>query len=122
MPLGVEIEVRFGWIPNSNPAYLVQQQANVPGQGQQTVAAIAAGGGVGQATGQNARTAFTAQVVQFISFEPVPVAAGSEGSVTLANLNTALTNAIADITGSSGTPFINAAVLAMIQNWASGNP
>lgn len=123
MPLGVEIEVRFGWInAGGGNTLLAQQQANVPGQGNPTSPAVASGLGVAQATGQLARTAFSAQVMQFISFEPVPVAAGSEGSVTVANLNTALTNAIADITGASGTPFINAAVLAVIQGWATGGP
>lgn len=131
MPLGVIIEVYVGWVPNSNPAFLAQQQANVPGQGQPTVAAAVAGGSgvsgstatnVAMATGQLAHSAFAAQVRQYSTFEPIPVGAGSEGSVTLANINTALTNAVADISGSTGTPFINSAELGMIQGWASGNP
>lgn len=131
MPLGVIIEVYVGWVPNSNPAFLGQQQANIPGQGQPTVAATVSGGSgvtgstatnVALATGQNPHAVFCAQMRQYSTFEPIPVGAGSEGSVTLANINTALTNAVADISGSTGTPFINTAELGMIQGWALGNP
>jgi hypothetical protein len=122
MPLFVEMEVRVGWTPNSNPAFLGQFQANVPGQGLPSVAAVASGQyGVAPPMGTNPRTIFNSQVVQYITGEPVPVAAGSEVSVTVANILTALSNCIQDIAGAT-TPMINSAAITQIQNWAIGNP
>lgn len=108
MGLYVEAEFRIGWTPaGGGGTFLGQAQANIPGQGQIT---------------QVNRAVFNAQVLQIIDGQPVPVAVGSEGSVTLANINTALTNIVSDVAGSSGTPLITAALLATIQGWASGNP
>jgi hypothetical protein len=107
MALLVEVEMRVGWAPDGGGnTFLAQFQANVPGQGQT----------------EQPRIGFAAQVRQYIVAEGVPVAAGSEGSVTLANINTALTNAVADLAGASGTPIITPAELAIIQGWASGSP
>ena len=73
------------------------------------------------AYGQNLypHAAAIAQTVYFQDAEPVP---GTPGSWTLANLNTALTNAVTAIAGASGTPIIDATALANINGWATGNP
>jgi hypothetical protein len=47
---------------------------------------------------------------------------GTPGSWTLANIKTALDAASTTIAGATGTPLIDAATLAMINAWASGNP
>lgn len=107
MGLFVEMTVRVGWTPDgSGNTYLTPALAATPGQGQSDVAHIA----------------LMAQSRQYIAGEPVPVAPGSEGSVSLANINTAMDNCVSDIAGASGTPKITAAELAIIQGWASGNP
>jgi hypothetical protein len=108
MALGVFVTVQVGWIPNSSGnTFLGQQQANIPGQGQTAVA----------------HEYFAAQMLQVpLDFEPVPVAPGSEGSVTLANINAALTAAVASLAGATGTPLITPAMVAQIQGWASGLP
>ena len=108
MALFCEVELRIGWVPQGSGNTFIGQgaQANVPGQGQTQVA----------------RINFEAQVRQYIAGESVPVAVGSEGSVTLANINTALTNIVTDFAGASGTPIITAAELALIQGWATGSP
>lgn len=80
-----------------------QSQANNPGYGQ----------GVGAGEVGNAQTKRYQDAVQ------VP---GTAGGVTLANINTALTQAVTDFAGSSGTPIISTAELATINGWQSGNP
>jgi hypothetical protein len=104
----VEVEARVKWVPNtSGNTFLAQQQANIPGQGQ----------------ANNPHIGPVAQMRQYLTAEGVTaVAPGSEGSVTVANINTALVAAIANISGATGTPAITAAELAIIQGWASGNP
>jgi hypothetical protein len=103
----VEVECRVGWAPDgSGNTYMAQQQANIPGQG----------------TSNSPRIAFMAQVLQFIVAEGVPVAPGSESSVTLANLASAINQCATDLAGSGASSIITPANLATIQGWASGNP
>ena len=106
MGLFVENVTRIGWTSDGGGGDMAQFQANIPGQGQ----------------GEQPRMPFIAQVRQYIVGEPVPVAPGSEGSVTLANIKTALDAISADLAGSTGTPIITPAELAIIQGWASGLP
>lgn len=60
-----------------------------------------------------------AQTKRFQTSAQVP---GTAGSTTLANILTALTAAGFNIAGATGTPIIDAATLAEINNWNSGNP
>lgn len=91
-------------VPNgTGGTFLGQQQANIPGQGQSNIPHLEANG----------------PTLRFIAMEPVPVAPTSEGSVTLANIKTAIDACGTDVAG-AGSPFINAAYLAQIQGWATG--
>jgi hypothetical protein len=104
MPLGVRVMYEIGWVPAGVGAvFLNQQQASNPGQGQSQYPYIG----------------FVAQLNIQRDFEPIPVAAGSEGSVTLANIKTALDAASTAVAG-AGTPLITPAQLAIIQGWATG--
>jgi hypothetical protein len=47
---------------------------------------------------------------------------GTAGSVTVANILTALTTASNNIAGATGTPIIDATTLAEINGWQTGNP
>jgi len=105
MPLALQVDVNVFWVPQgSGNTFLEQQQAAVAGQG----------------LSQFPHAGRMAQRRLYIDVEPVPVAAGSEGSVTLANINTALTNAVATLAGTTGTVIISPAELAIIQGWATG--
>ena len=107
MALIVEMEARVKWVPNtSGNVFLSQFQANMPGQGQATQPHVGP----------------VAQMRQYIVAEAVPVAPGSEASVTLANISTALTSCVADLAGATGTPIITTAELAIIQGWPTGTP
>jgi|SRR5215469_457623 len=105
MALGVTVTVEVGWIANtSGNTFLAQQQANIPGQGQ---------------TGAP-HEFFVAQKLRVpLDFQPIPVQPGSEGSVTLGNINTALTAAVADLSSGAGAT-ITPAMIAQIQGWATG--
>ncbi len=98
----VNVAVDVCWVPDgSGNTFLGVQQANNPGQGQPT---------------QNPMIVPMAQTRRYITAEGVP---GGD-TPTLANISTALTTAVADIAGATGTPFITAAELALIQGWATG--
>jgi hypothetical protein len=60
-----------------------------------------------------------AQTKRFQTSQQVP---GTAGSVTLANILTALNNAANNIAGATGTPIIDATTLAEINGWQTGNP
>jgi hypothetical protein len=60
-----------------------------------------------------------AQTIYYQDAEPVP---GTAGSITLANIKTALDAASTTFAGSSGTPIINATQLATINGWFTGSP
>ena len=47
---------------------------------------------------------------------------GYNGSVTLAQIDTALKTLADDFAGSTGTPIITASILATINGWNAGNP
>lgn len=47
---------------------------------------------------------------------------GTAGSITLAQIDTALKAAADDLAGASGTPIITPALLAIINGWNTGNP
>ncbi|HEX8782785.1 MAG TPA: hypothetical protein VF764_05410, partial [Steroidobacteraceae bacterium] len=98
--------------------FVEQAQAQIAGQGQ--IQPLVAGRDVGFVGTGLPHAARVAQSRTYRDFEAIPVAAGSEGSVTLANINTALTNAVTALAGASGTPLISPAELAIIQNWAAG--
>lgn len=117
MPLGVKVHVEVVWVSGgTGGTLLAQEQASEPGQGQiQTVNPGIGFDGVGFP-----HAAAVAQSMSVRDFEAIPVAAGSEGSVTLANINTALSNAVTALAGASGTPKITPAKLATIQGWATG--
>lgn len=68
---------------------------------------------------QQPGTAPYAQTKYFQDSVSVP---GTAGSISLANINTALTQAVADYAAASGTTIITAADLATINSWFSGNP
>jgi hypothetical protein len=104
MPLFVQVDVNVCWAPQgSGNTFLEQQQAAVAGQG----------------VNQYPHVGRVAQRRLYIDVEAVPIAGGSEGSVTVANIKTAIDNASTTIAGTV-TPLITAAELAMIQGWASG--
>jgi hypothetical protein len=60
-----------------------------------------------------------AQTIRFQTSQQVP---GTAGSTTLANILMALDNAANNIAGATGTPIIDAATLAQINAWNTGNP
>lgn len=60
-----------------------------------------------------------AQTMYFQDVEPIP---GTDGAVTLANINTALSNAVTAFAGATGTPIIDATTLAQINGWFAGTP
>ncbi len=80
-----------------------QNQSNLPGYG----AALTPG-----VTG-NAQT-MRLQIAEMVL--------GNGGSITLAEILTALDQAATDLAGASGTPIIDAATLATINGWAAGSP
>ena len=100
----VMLELRIAQVQGGTTAVQVQQNmSNNPGQGQSQVPIIM-------------------PIDQFLYLqdaEPVP---GTAGAITLANINTALTAAVATLAGASGTPLITAALLAQINAWNSGSP
>lgn len=73
--------------------------------------------GVGQ--GLTPATVGSAQTMRFQVSEQV---LGTDGSLTLAQISTMLTQIAADIAGASGTPIITPAILATINGWNTGNP
>jgi hypothetical protein len=104
MPLLVQVYVEVMWAPaGGGNTFMEQQQASIGGQGQS----------------QYPHIGRMAQYRRYVDDEPVPVATGSEGSVTVANIKTAIDAASTAIAG-TGSPLISASELAMIQGWASG--
>lgn len=104
MPLAVEVTVQVMWVSGGTGSALIEDlQANVSGQGQTN----------------NSHPARIAQFYINNDWEGIPVAPGSEGSVTLANIKTAIDAASTALAG-AGSPKITAADLGRIQSWASG--
>jgi hypothetical protein len=102
----IQVELRVCQVQGGTTGVQVQQEmSDNPGQG-----------------GGTTILPITMPVDQFMFFqdaEPVP---GTSGAITLANLNTALTNAVTALAGASGTPRITAANLATINAWNAGSP
>jgi hypothetical protein len=73
--------------------------------------------GMGQGLGPG--TVGSGQTMELLVGEQV---LGTDGALTLANIQTALTNIANDFAGASGTPIITAALLAQINAWNSGSP
>jgi 2-keto-3-deoxy-6-phosphogluconate aldolase len=82
---------------------LAQNQSNMPGFG----------AALGPGPGGNAQT-MRLQVGETV--------AGVGGSITEAQLLTALQNVASDFAAASGSPIITPAILATINGWATGNP
>ena len=100
----VQIEVRIArGSPGTTGVMVEQSMSNNPGQGQSAQPIMMPG----------------SQMVYLQDAEIVP---GTDGSITLANINTALTNAVTAVAGASGTPLITAAILAQINAWPTGSP
>ena len=100
----VMLELRIAQVQGGATAVQVQQQqGNNPGQGQSQVPIIMP----------------LDQFKFYMDAEPVP---GTAGAITLANINTALTNAVTTLAGASGTPLISATDLATINAWNTGSP
>jgi len=64
----------------------------------------------------------TAGMAQTLRLQVGEQVLGNGGSITLAELLTALDAIATDFAGASGTPLITASVLAQINGWATGNP
>lgn len=85
------------------------------------------GSGMGQAQSQNPGfgqgagpgTVGSGQQLYMQAAEQI---VGTDGSLTLAQIQTALVAIANDLAGASGTPLITAAILAQINGWATGNP
>ncbi len=102
--LRVSVRVRVEAVPaGAGPAGLGGLNADDPSYGQS----------------QYPGASTIAQTKYYQDAEAVP---GTAGSITLANINTALTSAVTALAGASGTPLISAADLATINGWFSGNP
>lgn len=100
----VQVEVRICQVQAGTTAVQVQQnQSNNPGQGQ-------------------SQLAITMPIDQFMYKQDAEQVYGTAGSITLAQINTALTAAVAAIAGSTGTPLISTADLATINAWQTGSP
>jgi hypothetical protein len=100
----IEVELRIMQVPRGGgTAMMGQNQGNNPGVGQ-----LAAPGALGNA--------------QMLFMNDAAVVPGTSGSVTLANINTALTTMVADFAAATGSPLITAALLAQINAWQTGNP
>jgi hypothetical protein len=93
-------------------------------------AAMACGGGTTMlggmyandpAQGQNGYP-IAADNAQSLYKQVAEVPLGFNGSLTLAEIQTALVQVANDIAGATGTPLISAADLATINGWATGNP
>lgn len=117
MPLALQVNVEIMWVTGgTGGTFLEQEQAAVAGQGQlQNI-----NPGIGFESTGLPHAGRVAQSMTVRDFEAIPVAAGNEGSVTLANINTALTNAVTALAGATGTPRITPARIAIIQNWSTG--
>jgi hypothetical protein len=100
----IEVELRIMQVGRgTGTALMGQSQGNNPGVGQ-----LAAPGALGNA--------------QMLFMNDAAVVPGTSGSVTLANVLTALQTIASDFAAASGTPLITAALLAQINAWQTGNP
>jgi hypothetical protein len=102
--LRIEVEVRIMQVPAGGGTVLMgQNQGNNPGVGP-----LAGPGTLGNA--------------QMLFMNDAAVVPGTSGSVTLANMLTALQAIASDFASASGTPLITPAILATLNGWQTGNP
>lgn len=102
--LRIEVELRIMQVPAGGGTVMMgQAQGNNPGVGP-----LAGIGTLG-----NAQMKFMNDAV---------VVPGTSGSVTLANINTALTTMVADFAAATGSPLITADLLAEFNAWQTGSP
>ena len=88
--------------------FVGQSQAQNPGYGQgQTGGGLAPG---------------PVPMSQTRQYQDAVAIVGTPGSITLAQISTALTTLASDLAGASGTPVITPAELAIINSWATGTP
>ncbi len=100
----IEVEVRFMQVPAGGGTVMMgQAQGNNPGVGP-----LAGPGTLGNA-----------QMLFMNDATPVP---GTSGSVTKANILTALQTIASDFAAASGTTLITTALLAEINGWQTGSP
>jgi hypothetical protein len=100
----VQIELRIcRGAPGTTGVMVQQSMSNNPGQGQAINPIMMPGS-------------------QMLYLQDAEIVPGTDGSVTLANLNTALTAAVTAFAAASGTPLITAALLAQINAWSTGSP
>lgn len=100
----IEVEVRFMQVPAGGGTVLMgQAQGNNPGVGP-----LASIGSLGNA-----------QMLFMNDATPVP---GTSGSITKANILTALQAIASDFAAASGTTLITADILAQINGWQTGQP
>ncbi len=100
----VMLELRIAQVQGGTTAVQVQQnQSNNPGQGQSQLSIMM-------------------PIDQFMYFQDAEAVPGTAGAITLANINTALTAAVATLAGASGTPLITPTLLAQINAWNTGSP
>jgi hypothetical protein len=104
MAIRVSVEVRIQEVGAGTTGVLVaQSQSNSPGFGQSA--------GPGMLDGS-----------QMVYLQDAAQVYGVGGSITLAEILTALQTVASDIAGASGTPLITADILATINGWSSGSP
>jgi acetyl-CoA carboxylase carboxyltransferase component len=100
----IEVELRIMQVPKGGGTVMMgQSQANNPGVGP-----LAGPGSLGNA--------------QMLFMNDATVVPGTSGSVTLANMLTALQTIASDFAAASGTTLITADLLAQINAWNSGSP
>lgn len=100
----IEVEVRFMQIPAGvGTAGMGIAQGNNPGVGP-----LAGPGSLGNA--------------QMLFMNDAAVVPGTSGSITKANLLTALQTIASDFAAASGTTLITADLLAQINAWQTGSP
>ena len=100
----IEVEVRFMQAPAGGGTVLTGQwQGNNPGVGP-----LRSAGAVGNA--------------QMLFMNDATMVPGTAGSVTLANILTALDQIASDFAAASGTTLITPAILAQINAWQTGQP
>jgi len=98
----IEVEVRFMQVPAGGGTVMMgQAQGNNPGVGP-----LAGPGALGNA--------------QMLFKNDATMVPGTAGAVTLANINTALTQIVSDFAAASGSTILTAADLAQINGWQTG--
>ena len=102
--LRLEVELRIMQVgAGTGTALMGQNQANNPGVGP-----LAGPGTLGNA--------------QMLFMNDAAMVPGTNGSVTEANLLTALQTIASDFAAATGTPLITPDILAKINGWATGQP